>query len=346
MSQEKQKNHRSDLLIDPVENVEAIFRLRPPFYHTPKKGSKSTRKPALYDQHLAGALLLRKTVFSPNLPEKLGMVAKDALQKATLPPSGHGLSWLPASEIERNVRKDTSGSGKNCGEPDVAKAYQNLFTYIGHIASVLLFPSSSWNTQFLELSISDTVDVGTDSDRGKRNKYAIPDAILRINAHEHDLDIPSQSHILEDIDITANYFKRVVPFEFKSLSSGSYQTMLGILGHTLLDIFPWQGCGPDCAYEHGPKLGRKPVTGDPLGFDAVISGVDLDISTWDGISREAFRAMSNKDHKIYKGYGTDILQQVCIAFLRYIDLIHARLTDMGGDGQVRLHLFRTTCWEI
>ena len=295
--------------------------------------------------HLAGALLLRKTVFSPSLPQKLGMVAKDALQNATLPPSGHGLSWLPASEIERNVRKDTAG--QYCGEPDVSKAYQNLFTYIGPIASALLFPSSSWNTQFLELSTtSDSAHCSTNSDRGKRNKYAVADAILTINADRHNLDIPSQSHILESMEITVNYFKRIVPLEFKSLFSGSYQTMLAILGHTLLDIFPWQGCGPDCAYEHSPKLGRQPVTGDPLGFDAVISGVDLDICTWDGTTREAFQAMSCKEHKKHGGRGTDILQQVCITFLRYIDLIHAHLTDMGGDGQMRLHLCRATCGEI
>ena len=295
--------------------------------------------------HLHGALLLRKTVFSPNLPEKLGMVAKDALQKAVLPSGGHGLGWMSASQLERSVQKDTKTT--SFGEPDVSKAYQNLFTYIGPIASVLLFPSSSWNTQFLDLSTSsDSAHCSTNSDRGKKNKYAVSDAILTINADQHNLDIPSQSRILEDMDITVNYFKRIVPFEFKSLSSGSYQTMLAILGHTLLDIFPWKGCGPDCAYEHGPKLGRRPVSGDPLGFDAVIPGVDLDISTWDRTTREAFQAMSRKEHKKHEGRATDILQQVCIVFLRYIDLIHARLTDMGGDGQVRLYLCRATCGEI
>ena len=241
------------------------------------------------------------------------MVAKDALHKATLPPSGHGPSWLPASEIERNVREDTKST--YFGEDDVANAYKNLFTYIGSIASVLIFPSSSWHTQFLGLSsISDLVHFSTNSDRRKRNKYAIADAILTINADQHDLDLPSQSHIFEDMNITANYFKQILPVEFKSLSSGSYSAMLGILGHTLLDIFPWQGCGPDCAYEHGPKLGREPVTGDSVGFDAVISGVDLSISTWDGTTREAFQAMSSKDHKKYKKHGSDMLQQVCIAF--------------------------------
>ena len=241
------------------------------------------------------------------------MVARDALQKATLPPSGHGLNWMAASEIERNARKDTKN--KYGGEPDVSKAYNNIFSYISSIASVLIFPSSSWHTQFLELSsISDLVHVSTKSDRRKRNKYAIADAILTINADQHDLDLPSQSHILEDMNITANYFKQILPVEFKSLSSGSYPAMLGILGHTLLDIFPWQGCGPNCAYEHGPKLGREPVTGDSVGFDAVISGVDLSMSTWDGITREAFQAMSSKDHKKYKKHGSDVLQQVCIAF--------------------------------
>lgn len=239
----------------------------------------------------------------------LGMVAKDALKKATLPPSGRGMGWTLASGLEKKVRKATQII--SLGEVNVATSYYNLLTYILAIASVLEFPSSSWDTQFLELSISDSVHADANSDRGKRKSYAIPDAILSINPCRNDLDMLSQSHILNDVEITANYFKRIIPFEFKSLSSGSYQTMLGILGHSLLDPFPWQGCDSEyCAYEHGPKLGRKPITGDPLGFDAIISGVDPIISVWDGKSRGAFQAMSNKEFKKSTAHGRDILQQV------------------------------------
>ena len=236
------------------------------------------------------------------------MVAKDALQKATLPPSGHGAGWILASGLEKRTRNEMNI--KSSGEINVTTIYRNIFTYIVSIASVLEFPSSSWDKQFLELSIPDSAEVSADSDRGKRKKYAVPDSILTINPGQHNLDIPSQSHLLEDMEITANYFKRIIPFEFKSLSSGSYPTMLGILGHTLLDLFPWKGCGSYCAYEHGPKLGRKPVTGDPLGFDADISGVDLIVSTWYGKTREAHQAMSDKAFEKHKAHGRDMLQQV------------------------------------
>ena len=232
------------------------------------------------------------------------MVAKDALQKATLPPNGHGVHWISASGLRREAQRVTEA----IGEVNISPGYSNLFNYIVSIASVLEFPSSSWDPQFLELSMSDSVHTKAKSDRGKRNNYAIADAILTINPGKHDLDIPSQSQILEDMEITANYFKRIIPFEFKSLSSGSYQAMLGILWHTLSDHFPWQGCESTfCACKHGPKLGREPITGDPLGFDAVISGVDLIISHW---NMAAFQAMSDKDRKKYSTHGRYMLHQV------------------------------------
>ena len=224
----------------------------------------------------------------------------DALQKATLPQSGHGVGWILPSTLE--YKAQMAAKTKSSGENKVTTTYHNIFAYMVCVASVLEFPSSSWDTQFLELSISDSDEDDAGSDRGKRKKYAVPDAILTINPDQHDLDIPSQSHILEDMEITAKYFKQIVPLECKSLSSGSYPTMLGILGHTLLDIFPWKGCGSYCAYEHGPKLGRKPVTGDPLGFDADISGVDLIISTWHGKTREAHQAMSDKAREIGRAH--------------------------------------------
>lgn len=238
------------------------------------------------------------------------MVAKDALRKATLPPVGHGLGWISALELEKKARKATKA--KAHGEINVGTTYNNIMNYILCVASVLEFPSSSWDTQFLELSMSDSVHVTANSDTGKRKKYAIADAIVMINPDQHDLDLLSQSHIVEDMKITENYFKRIVPFEFKSLCSGSYQTMLGILGHTLSDRFPWEGCDTEdfCAYEHGPKLGRKPVTGDPLGFDAMISGVDLITSNWGGKARGTFQAMSTQDHSKYEAHGRYMLQQV------------------------------------
>ena len=236
------------------------------------------------------------------------MVAKDALQKkVTLPPNSHKLRWISALGLERERRQETIA----IGEVNIGPKYRDLSDYIVSIASALEFPSSSWDPQFLELSMSDSVPVKANSDRGKKKNYAIADAILTINPGKHSLDKPSQSHIVEDMEITANYFKRIVPFEFKSLSSGSYHAMLGILWHTLLDPFPWQGCGSEfCAYECGPRLGREPVAGDPLGFDAAISGVDLVISNWEGEARGTFQAMSDKDRKKYTAHGRDMLQQV------------------------------------
>ncbi|KAF8344566.1 hypothetical protein F5887DRAFT_1203828 [Amanita rubescens] len=302
------EKHNSGSLDNPAKNVETIFRLRPPLYQKPKKGSDSTRKPALYDKHLSDALLLRKVVFSPNLPETLGIAAKDALENANLPPSGHGADWISASEVQGNIRG--ASRNKSHAEPTVGAAYNhNVFNNIVCIASILQFPSSSWDVQFLDLQLSDSAHIDADSNQGKRNNYAIADAILRVDLDQHEPGLPSQ--ILEDMKITANYFKRIIPFEFKSLPSGSYHTMLGILGHTLMDVFPWEGCSSDyCAYEHGPKAGRKPITGDPLGFDAVVSGADLTISDWDGETREAFEGMNDKENAKHTAHGRDMLQQI------------------------------------
>ena len=300
-----------------MQNVQEIFRLSPPLYTGPDKGSESTRKPASYDKHLSDTLLLTKAVFCPNLPAVLGWVANVALEKATLPPSGHGLGWRSAAVLEQKNQEETKRIA--LAEVNVVSAYEhNIFKNIVAIASVLQFPSSSWDTQFLEMSISDSVHLSDDPGRGRKSNYANADAILRIDPDRHELGTLSDSRILEDMKITASYFKRIVPFEFKSLSSGSYRTMLGILGHTLMDVFPWQCCNSKyCAYEHGPKLGRKPITGDPLGFDAVISSVDLSISDWDGKSREKFEEMTDKESKKHAAHGRDMLQQVCLFTLLY-----------------------------
>ena len=299
-----------------MQNVREIFRLSPPRYTGPENGSESTRKPATYDKHLSDTLLLKKTVFCPNLPAVLGWVANAALEKATLPPCGHGSDWRSASGLKRKIQEETKRLA--LAEVNVVAAYKyNVFNNIDSIASVLQFPSSSWYTQFLDMPISDSVQKD-DPGRGRKTNYANADAILRIDPDRHVLGMPSDSRILEDMKITANYFKRIVPFEFKSLSSGSYRTMLSILGHTLMDVFPWQCCNSKyCAYEHGPKLGRKPITGDPLGFDAVISSVDLSISDWDGKSREKFEEMTDKESKKHAAHGRDMLQQVCLFTLLY-----------------------------
>ena len=301
--------------------MEAIFRLRPPLYRKPEKGSDSTRKPASYDKHLSQALLLRKAVFTPNLPEILGVVAKDALEKAIFPPSGRGADWVSVSEVQGNLR--LAGSlRKSPAELNVVAAYNfNVFNNIVCIASVLQFPSSSWDVQFLNLQISDSAHISTDSSQGKRNNYAMADAILKIDLDQHEPGLSPQSQILEDMKITANYFQRIVPFEFKSLSSGTYHTMLCILGYTLADIFPWEGCSSEyCAYEHGPRLGRKPITGDPQGFDAMISAANLIVSDWDGKTKEAYDAMSDKDRTKYSVHGRDMLQQVCLFTLLIISI--------------------------
>ncbi|KAF8334391.1 hypothetical protein F5887DRAFT_892809, partial [Amanita rubescens] len=231
--------------------------------------SESTRKPAPYDLHLSKGLLLKKTVFCHNLPEELGMTAKVALEKAALPPA-HGSGWKLAEDIEAKIQEDAQHRFHN--EPSVVAAYKhNVFSNIASIASILQFPSSSWKTQFLEMPTSDSAHLNADSGRGKRSNYANADSILRIDLSKHD---SAHSQILEDMKITAKYFERIIPFECKSLPSGSYHTMLCILGHTLADVFPWKGCVSEyCAYEHGPRLGREPITGDPRGFDAIASAL-------------------------------------------------------------------------
>lgn len=136
------------------------------------------------------------------------------------------------------------------------------------------------------------------------------------------------------MEITANYFQRIVPFEFKNLFSGSYNMMLGILGHTLLNVFRWQRCSSQyCSYEHGPKLGRKPVTGDPVGSDAAVSGIELAISDWRGANKEEFERMSDEDKKKFTTHGEDMIHQVqLLTSFRYINSTHVSLTDMGRDG--------------
>ena len=259
------------------------------------------------------------------------MAAKNALEEATLPPSGHGSSCKLASAIESKIQEYALDNNRSLTEHNVVAAYRhNVFSNIASIASILQFPSSSWNTQFLEMPISDSAHLSADSGRGKRSNYAIADAILRIDPDKHDSAMSAHSRILEDMKITAKYFERIVPFEFKSLSSGSYHTMLGILGHTLQEIFPWQRCSSEyCAYEDGPKLGREPITGDPQGFDAMISAVNLIISDWDGKTKEAYDAMSNKDRTKYTGHGKDMLQQVSLSTLFPISIDLCLLDSYG-----------------
>lgn len=246
------------------------------------------------------------------------MVAKDALEKANLPPSGHGADWISASEVQGNVR--IASRNTSPVELNIVSAYNyNVFNNIVCIASVLQFPSSSWDIQFLDLQMSDSAHISAHSTQGKRNNYAMADAILRVDPGQHEPDLSPQAQVLEDMKIVANYFQRIVPFEFKNLYSGSYHAMLGILGHTLADVFPWEGCSTHyCAYEHSPNLGRKPITGDPLGFDAGISGVDLIISNWDGKTKEAFEAMTDKDNTKHKAHGRDMLQQVSLSTLFHL----------------------------
>ena len=230
------------------------------------------------------------------------MVAEESLAKATFPPSCHGSGWILAFDLKQRIGGTRTTAP---GELEVVTAYhKNVFGYIVPLVSVLEFPSSSWDTQFLEISISD-------SRRGQQNNYALPDSVLWINPDRHHESISPQSKLLEDMEAVAKYFNKVIPFEFKSLSSGSYETMLGILGHTLKDNFPWEGCSEPqyCAYEHGPRLGREPVTGDPQGFDALLPGLDLHVSDWDGKNREALKSL--KDTKKSTKHGRDMLQQVC-----------------------------------
>ena len=227
------------------------------------------------------------------------------MTKATFPSSTRGSGWILASELERIIKSTTKRTAATKELEVVTAYYKNVFDYIVPIVSVLEFPSPSWDTQFLDISISD-------SRRGQQNNYALPDSILRIIPDQHHELISPQSKILEDMKNVAKYFDRIIPFEFKSLSSGSYNTMLGILAHTLMPIFPWQGCSEPlyCAYEHGPKLGRGPVSGDPLGFDGVLQGFDLHVSDWEGENREALEAI--KDKKTSTKHGRDMLQQVCV----------------------------------
>ena len=257
------------------------------------------------------------------------MAAKVALKKAALPPSGQGSSWKLASDIELKIPEDALT--RSLTEHNVVAAYKhNVFLNIASIASVLQFPSSSWDVQFLEMPISDSSHLSADSGRGKRSNYAIADAILRVDPDKYDPAMSTHSQILEEIQIAAKYFGRIVPFEFKSLSSGSYRTMLGILGHTLQEIFPWQRCSSEyCAYEDGPKLGREPITGDPRGFDATISAVNLIISDWDGKTKEAYDTMSDKDRTKYTGHGKDMLQQVCLFTLLPISIDSCLLDSCG-----------------
>ena len=288
---------------NPVENIEAIFRLTLPRNEKPENGSDSTRPPAFHDQHLSDALRLKKTLFCPNLPEMLAMVAKDSLKKATFPPNARGSGWILAADLKMRVRATTGET--TSGELEVVAAYhKNVFDYIVPIVSVLQFPSTSWDTQFLNISVSS-------SRKGQRNNYALPDSVLSIIPDRHHESILPQSEILEDMKTVAKYFDPIVPFEFKSLPSGSYNTMLGILSHTLMDAFPWEGCSEPvyCPYEHGPRLGRKPVTGDPRGFDALLPGFNLHVSDWDGKNREALQLL--KDKKKSTKHGRDMLQQVC-----------------------------------
>lgn len=258
------------------------------------------------------------------------MTAKVALEKAALPPSGHGSGWKLAEDIEAKIQEDAQHWFLN--ESNVVAAYKhNVFSNIASIASILQFPSSSWKTQFLEMPISDSAHLSADSGRGKRSNYANADAILRIDPSKHDSAMSTHSQILEDMKITAKYFERILPFEFKSLASGSYYTMLCILGHTLADVFPWEGCSSEyCAYEHGPKLGREPITGDPRGFDAIISAVNLIISDWDGKTKEAYDAMSDKDRKKCAAHGRDMIQQV-VYLCCYAISIDLRLLDSYGQ---------------
>ena len=257
------------------------------------------------------------------------MVAKDSLKKATFPSSARGSGWILASDLERRI--DAATKIMTSGESDVVTAYhKNVFHYIVPIVSVLEFPSSSWDTQFLEVTISH-------SRRGsQQNNYAVPDSVLKVNPGRHHESTMSHSGILEDMKIIAKYFDQIIlPFEFKSLSSGSYDTMLGILWHTTSEgDFPWEGCSEPqyCAYEHGPRLGRKPVTGDPVGFDAVLPGLNFHISEWDGENRRTLNAI--KDKAKSKRHARDMLQQVClrISLFHFNLLLHAHPTDMGPDG--------------
>ena len=260
------------------------------------------------------------------------MAAKVALEEAVLPPSGPGSRLKLASVIEEKIQEAALFNHKPLTEHSFVSAYKhNVFSNIASVASVLQFPSFSWNTQFLEMPISDSAHLSADSSRGKRSNYANADAILRIDPGKHDPAMATHPQILEDMKITAKYFERIVPIEFKSLSSGSYHTMLGILGHTLLDAFPWQRCPSEyCAYEDGPKLGRKPVTGDPRGFDAITSASNLIISDWNGKTKEAYEAISDKDRTKYKAHGGAMLQQV--VYLRcHAKLIDLRLLDSSGQ---------------
>src|SRR6266550_7089261 len=140
---------------NPVENIEAIFRLTLPRNEKPESGSDSTRPPAFHDQHLSDALRLKKTLFCPNFPEVLAMVAKDSLKKATFPPSARGSGWVLAADLEMKMRAAAATGAAATGELEVVTAYhKTVFNYILPIVSVLEFPSTSWETQFLNISIS------------------------------------------------------------------------------------------------------------------------------------------------------------------------------------------------
>jgi len=281
---------------DGLDNMQKIFRLglggpyKRAVDHTP---SSSTREPGPYDKHLDTNLRPAKVAYCSDISAQLAEVAKRRYEgykgKLGMPPEceetdfDHVRNTLESKKVVRSERAILFDYAKTMGEA------------ILPIASALAFETPSWKPRYIEWTID------------QKQTKAIPDASLRINLdifppedNSHDCpctkitEKPSgrkrrQSAVLDDLrcricdnpypeklNDVAKYFPDIVLYEFKSLTSGTFQHLTALLEQTCHDDVCWKECDERCSHA---RL-NAPVTGHPTGFDAENPVIRLTARDW------------------------------------------------------------------
>lgn len=282
---------------DGLDNIQKIFRLgldgpyKRAVDHTKHS---STREPAFYDKHLDTDLRPTKVAYCPDIPAQLAEVAERRYEeykgKLGMPPECEETDF-------DHIRNTLEGKKVVRSENGILLDYANTMgEAILPITSALAFEIPSWKQRYIEWTTEQKQD------------KAIPDAGLRVNLgilppedNSHDClrtkitENPSgrkrrQSPVLDDLRCricdnpyreklngVAEHFRQIVLYEFKSLTSGTFEHLTALLEQTCHDDVWWKVCDEGCSHT---RL-NAPVTGSPTGFDAENPVIRLTARNWE-----------------------------------------------------------------
>jgi len=262
-------------------------------------GSKTTRPPQFYDQHMHKDLQLKKVVVLKHLPMSVAASCDYVLKSG----SDHPIHSMPLShnrsavQVGRRRLEERGSSTGMKGESLVVREYAAHAKVFSKVASTLAFDRNDW---------TDIFDWNKDPYEGLQ-QYAKADGFLCVTGRTHTeeakvstLTRPQQA----DVEVIKKHqLCHLALGEFKSASAADKKAMESIVG--LEGDFDWQECNigrsesnkGKCSNKH-EKNGRFNVTGRRTGPDSVIIHTLLDDAR--------NRSQQDSAESSVKGKGSDL----------------------------------------